>query len=76
LHAPSNNSRRRFPPYKGSLHNPERVFLLFRAKQKSLFFIMGAGEKQKVQGSRETTNVWRKLEIEVLNAAKAAAAQG
>jgi hypothetical protein len=29
-----------------------------------------------VEGSGEATNVWRKLEIEVLNAAKAAAARG
>jgi len=37
---------------------------------------MGAGEKEKVEGSLEATNVWRKLEIEVLNTAKAPAEQG
>lgn len=31
---------------------------------------MGAGEKEKVEGSLEATNAWRKLEIEVLNTAK------
>jgi hypothetical protein len=29
-----------------------------------------------VEGGQEATNVWRKLEIEVLNAAKATAAAG
>jgi len=77
LHAPSNNGRRRLPPYKGSLHNPESLSSLHsRAEQKSLFFIMGVGEKEKVEGSLEATNVWRKLEIEVLNTAKAPAEQG
>ena len=40
---------------------------------------MGAGEKEKEKvggGSLEATNVWRKLEIEVLNTANAPSEEG
>jgi hypothetical protein len=77
MHHPIMGGEESTPTLPASLHNPVRVFLPLKEEQRRLFFIRvegGLGGREvEGRGGREATNVWRKLKIEVLNAAKAEA---